>query len=101
MSHSLTFAGAPAGRYAVRIVGPSGMETYLLPDGTEGPQDEAKSYGLALEAWEVGRRYRERFANQNFTYDVVNLDNPEEPVEGSCYDPDEVRPSDYFERFGL
>lgn len=65
-------------RYAVRIIGPSGMTTYLAGD-MEVTLDEATVHSKA-EAWQAGWVYRNRFANQNFTYDVVNLDDPEEQV---------------------
>jgi hypothetical protein len=65
-------------RYAVRIVGPSGMETYLLPDGTEGPQEAAKAYKTNGLACIAGRVYSAAYPRENFTYDVVNLDDPED-----------------------
>jgi hypothetical protein len=65
-------------RYAIRIIGPSGMTTYLGLGGVEVPADEAYAYRAADTAWAAGASYKRRFANQNFTYDVVNLDDPED-----------------------
>ena len=77
MSNGASFANATP-RYAVRIIGPSGMETYLASGGQEVPIELAYPYRTHHDAFEAGAQYRRRFANQNFTYEVVNLDDHEE-----------------------
>lgn len=57
------------------------MTTFLALGGGEVPYvGEAYHYHDADTAWQAGANYRRRYANEHFTYDVVNVDDPEERV---------------------
>ena len=53
------------GKYIVEVVGPSGMERFLTPNG-EGTASEAIRYEKPSDAWEAANKYqdyaRERWA---------------------------------------
>jgi hypothetical protein len=52
------------GKYIVEVVGPSGCERFLTPQG-EGTASEAIRYPTPSDAWEAANKYQE-FARQQW-----------------------------------
>ena len=71
------------GRYAVRITGPSGYSRFLTRQGEESDRPHlAQTFERPLLAYRMIDGLRTLPGAGNLTYDVVNLDDPEE----ACHD---------------
>ena len=68
-------------RYIVRIIGPSGMESYLYRATRETRQETATRYHHPSAAKAAGRSYESKFKNPPFFWDVQDLRDPERRVE--------------------
>jgi len=66
-------------RYVARIIGPSGMETYLSR-GREVRLENATRHSHPSAAWKAAQSYRKRHARETFTYDVIDTRDPERRV---------------------